>query len=331
MTHKSSQGETGIIQRYFAPLAEHTPGAFGLSDDAGLIATKDGMELVLTVDMIVEDVHFLPNSDPGDIAYKALSVNVSDLCAKGAEASVYLLSIALSGTPDPNWLKKLSEGFADAQTDFDCTLLGGDTVHTTGPVTLSVTAAGFVPKGRMVHRTGAREGDRVYVTGTIGDAALGLAFLQGAGAEFLSAEQGEHLSGRHKRPQPCLRAIPVVRAYANAAMDISDGLLGDFAKLCAASKLGGFINSADVPLSDAAAHWLAKDPDRLGDIVTGGDDYEVLMCIPEKKIPAFERDCVSAGLQISSIGCIASRSEGVRALDNEGDTLEFKHPSYDHF
>ncbi len=331
MTKKPPHGETGIIRRYFSPLAEDTPGAFGLRDDAGLISPQEGMELVLTTDMIVEGVHFLENYKPGDIAYKALGVNVSDLCAKGAEPSVYLLSIALSGTPDTEWLEQLSEGFAAAQTDFGCRLLGGDTVHTPGPLALSVTAAGFVPLGRMVHRSGARVGDQVYVTGTIGDAALGLALLNGAGADHLSGEQADFLSGRHKRPQPRLGAIPVVRAHANAAMDISDGLFGDFAKLCAASNTGGAINAADVPLSDAAARWLEQDPERLGDILTGGDDYEVLMSISEENIIAFESDCAQAGLQIKRIGCIASRSEGVKALDFGGKSLEFKHPSYDHF
>jgi len=331
MTKKGPVSETGIIERFFAPLAKNTPGAFDLQDDAGLIAPREGMELVLTTDMIVEGVHYLESATPRDIAYKALGVNVSDLCAKGADPSVYLLSIALSGAPDPAWLEGLREGFAEAQSDFGCTLLGGDTVHTPGPMALSITAAGFVPEGHMVHRSGARQGDHVYVTGTIGDAALGLKLLQGAGADHLSAEQTEFLTRRYWRPQPRMAAISMVRAHANAAMDISDGLVGDFTKLCAASKLGGIINAADVPLSDAAAHWLAGEPERQGDILTGGDDYEVLMCVSEKNISAFESDCASSGLQISSIGCIASQSEGFRVLGEDGKTLKFDHPSYDHF
>jgi thiamine-monophosphate kinase len=331
MAKQSPDGETGIIQRYFAPLAKDTQGAFGLRDDAGLIAPPEGMELVLTTDMIVEGVHYLKNATPQDIAYKALGVNVSDLCAKGADPSVYLLSIALSGTPDPTWLEGLSEGFAEAQTDFHCTLLGGDTVRTSGPLALSITAAGFLPEGAMVHRSGASAGDHVYVTGTIGDAALGLAHLQGAGAEHLSAEQAEFLTRRYWRPRPRMDAISVVRGHATAAMDISDGLVGDFAKLCAASNVGGMLNAADVPLSDAAAHWLEQEPKRLGDVLTGGDDYEVLMSVCEENISAYESDCASSGLQINRIGCIASRSEGFRVLGDDGKALEFQHLSYDHF
>ena len=159
MTKNSSEseGEFGIIERYFAPLAKNTIGAFGLKDDAGLITPPEGQELVLTTDMIVAGIHYLESAAPRDIAYKALAVNVSDLCAKGAEPSVYLLSIAFSGKPEPAWLEGLSEGFADAQADFGCTLLGGDTVSTPGPVALSITAAGFVPAGQMVHRMGARQ------------------------------------------------------------------------------------------------------------------------------------------------------------------------------
>ncbi len=331
MTKRTPAGETGIIERYFAPLAEHTPGAFGLRDDAGLIAPREGMDLVLTTDMIVEGVHYLKNAAPRDIAHKALGVNVSDLCAKGADPSVYLLSITLSGTPDPQWLDELSEGFAEAQSDFGCTLLGGDTVHAPGPAAISITAAGFVPEGEMVHRSGARAGNHVYVTGTIGDAALGLPLLQEAGADHLSAEQAEFLKRRYWRPQPRLAAIPVVRAHASAAMDISDGLAGDFAKLCSASSVGGVINAADVPLSDAAARWLAHEPKHLGNVLTGGDDYEVLMSVPDENISAFEGDCASSGLQISRIGRITSRNEGVHVLSQDGTAMQFEQLSYDHF
>jgi len=331
MTKRTPAGETGIIERYFAPLAEHTPGAFGLRDDAGLIAPREGMDLVLTTDMIVEGVHYLKNAAPRDIAHKALGVNVSDLCAKGADPSVYLLSITLSGTPDPQWLDELSEGFAEAQSDFGCTLLGGDTVHAPGPAAISITAAGFVPEGEMVHRSGARAGNHVYVTGTIGDAALGLPLLQEAGADHLSAEQAEFLKRRYWRPQPRLAAIPVVRAHASAAMDISDGLAGDFAKLCSASSVGGVINAADVPLSDAAARWLAHEPKHLGNVLTGGDDYEVLMSVPDENISAFEGDCASSGLQISRIGRITSRNEGVHVLGQDGTAMQFEQLSYDHF
>jgi thiamine-monophosphate kinase len=331
MTKSSQDGETDIIQKYFAPLAKETPGAFGLKDDAGLIAHRKGMELVLTTDMIVEGIHFLKNASPRDIACKSLGVNISDLCAKGADPSVYLLSIALPDNPDPNWLKGLSEGFAGAQSDFGCSLLGGDTVHTPGPLALSITAVGYVPEGQMAHRSGAREGDSVYVTGTIGDAALGLALLQGANVDHLSTEQVDYLTRRYWLPQPRLGAIPVIRSHSNSAMDISDGLVGDFAKLCAASNVGGILHAADVPLSDAANQWLSQEPDRLSDILTGGDDYELLISVSQENIIKFESDCASSGLQISIIGCISSRTEDVKVQGADGKALRFDHLSYNHF
>lgn len=323
-------GETDIIQRYFAPLAAGTPGAFGLSDDAGLVHPPQGHELVVTTDMSVAGVHFLEDTAPRDIAYKALGVNVSDLCAKGAAPSVYLLSLALPGTPDDKWLEGLSAGLAEAQADMACTLLGGDTVRTPGPVALSITAIGLVPSGGMVHRAGAQPGDRVYVTGTIGDGVLGLALLQGEQSN-LSKQHKAHLQKRYWRPRPRLQAIKVLRDHASAAMDISDGLAGDFAKLCKASRVGGTLRAADIPLSGAASAWLAEEPGRLGAVIAGGDDYEILMTVPEEATRSFEQDCRAAGLQITCIGHISAQRDGVKVADKDGQPLHLERQGYEHF
>ena len=333
MAEHPPAGETGIIQTYFAPLAADTPGAFGLNDDAGLIQPPDGFEIVLTTDMIIGGIHYLDNAAPQDIAYKALGVNVSDLCAKGADPAVYLLSIALPENPDPAWLEGLRDGFAEAQSDFGCMLLGGDTVHTTGPVAISITAAGHVPEKGMVRRSGAEKGDFVYVTGTIGDAALGLLLMkESTGTQTVSREQADHLKSRYRRPQPRMSAIALVREHANAAMDISDGLVGDFSKLCAASGAGGVLNAADVPLSSAAAAWLGQRPSDLEHVLTGGDDYEILMCVSQKHTAPFEDACAAHGLQVTRIGEIVSPDkDGVRVLDRDGSAIKFAHQSYDHF
>ncbi len=330
----SPPGETQIIQRYFAPLAAGTPGAFGLSDDAGLVQTMEGHELVVTTDMIVAGVHFLESAAPRDIAYKALGVNVSDLCAKGAVPSVYLLSLALPEPPDEKWLEGLSEGLAEAQSALTCTLLGGDTVRTSGPAALSITALGLVPTGRMVHRSGALPGERVYVTGTIGDAALGLALLQGAqsaAVDNLSPEHSAFLYNRYWRPRPRLEAIEILRDHASAAIDISDGLVGDFAKLCDASSAGGTLMGADVPFSGAASAWLAEEPERFGAAITGGDDYEILMTVPQEAAQSFERDCRDQGLQITCIGHISAREDGVNIQGKDGQALHLERQSYEHF
>ncbi len=334
MAKPTSDGEFCIIERYFAPLARNTAGAFNLKDDAGLISPPDGHEAVLTTDMIVGGVHYLEGAAPRDIGYKALAVNISDLCAKGAKPSVYLLSVALPEKLDPAWLEGLSEGLSEAQSDFGCTLLGGDTVRTPGPAALSITAIGFVPAGRMVHRSGARPGDRVYVTGTIGDAALGLALLRdpkSASSGHLSPDHKEHLLNRHRRPRPPVTAIEVVRNHANAAMDISDGLAGDFAKLCAASNVGGRLDSTAVPLSDAARQWLGAEPARLADIITGGDDYELLATVPQNAQENFEGECCCSAIPLKAIGEIIDPGGGFSVLGEDGKALELELLSYAHF
>lgn len=327
-------GEFGIIERYFAPLAKNTPGAFDLKDDAGLISPPEGHELVLTADMIVSGVHYLENAAPCDIAYKALAVNVSDLCAKGATPSVYLLSLALPENPGPDWLESLRQGFADAQADFGCTLLGGDTVSTPGPAVLSITAAGFVPTGQMVHRMGAKPGDHVYATGTIGDAALGLIVLRDARkAETanLSEDQISFLHNRYWRPRPRIEAIDAILSHANAAMDISDGLAGDFSKLCAASQTGGSIDAASVPLSDAVQQWVEAEPKRLRDILTGGDDYELLVTVSQNAQDQFESDCRNSGVSVKCIGRILKPSKSVSVVGKDGKVLTLEKSGYEHF
>ncbi|MDA7948296.1 MAG: thiamine-phosphate kinase [Hyphomicrobiaceae bacterium] len=333
MSDRPQSGEGDIIERYFAPLAADTPGAFNLTDDAGLINPPDGMDIVMTTDVIVSGVHFLDQTTPEDVAYKALAVNVSDLCAKGAEPAVYLLSLSLPGNPDPAWLGGLRHGLAEAQDTFGCTLLGGDTVATPGPVTLSITAAGFVPEGRMVHRDGAGEGDTVYVTGTIGDAVLGLKLFQppDIAPEGLSDAQRDFLRNRYLRPRPRLASIEPVRLHTSASMDVSDGLVGDFVKLCRASSVGGIIEADKVPLSDAATLWVEKDSDILEELLSGGDDYEILQTVPETAAAAFEDDCRRAGVDVTAIGRIVAADEGVRVRDGQGNEIAMSRKSYAHF
>ena len=333
MADQSHIGETDIIERYFAPLAAETPGAFSLKDDAGLVQPPEGMDVVLTTDVIVGGVHFLEGAAPQDVAYKALAVNVSDLCAKGADPAVYLLSLALPANPDERWLEGIREGLLEAQTAFGCLLLGGDTVKTPGPASLSITAAGFVPKGQMVHRSTAREGDTVYVTGSIGDAALGLLVCQDrdAAKEKLSIDHIEFLRNRYHRPRPRIAVIEIVRTYANAAMDVSDGLVGDFHKLCTASGTGGSIKAAKVPLSDAAESWIKAEPERLHNAITGGDDYEVLLTVSQDTSSDLECACARAGVNISPIGRILPAEKGVEVFDEDGSPIELKQRSYAHF
>jgi len=324
-------GEDLLIARYFRPLATD-PGAFGLGDDAAILKPS-GDEIVVTTDAIVEGVHFLPDDPPDTIARKALRVNLSDLAAKGATPAGFVLTLALRGAEEA-WLAPFARGLGEDMALFGCPLLGGDTVSTPGPLMISITAFGRIAPGKMVHRQGAKAGDRVVVTGTIGDAALGLDILQdGAVAAGLVDEAAtkEILVGRYRIPQPRTALAKAVRDHASAAMDVSDGLAGDLAKLCDSSGVSAAIDAPSIPLSAGVAKLLARHIVGIEAIVTGGDDYEVLCTIPENRFEAFARDAKLVGVAVTSIGSIVAGTSAPRFLDKEGQEIALPRLSYSHF
>jgi thiamine-monophosphate kinase len=326
-----SSGEDSLIARYFKPLATD-PGALGLVDDAAILPAS-GDEVVVTTDAIVEGVHFLTDDPPDTIARKALRVNLSDLAAKGAVPAGFVLTLALRAQDDA-WLAPFARALGEDAGLFGCPLLGGDTVSTPGPITISITAFGRVPPGRMVPRSGARAGDRVVVTGTIGDAALGLDILRrGAVAAGLGedAAASEMLVGRYRVPQPRNAVAQAVRDHASAAMDVSDGLAGDLAKLCAASRVSAAIDIKSIPLSPAAAALLASGTVGIEAIISGGDDYEILCTVPEASFEAFARAAALAGVAVASIGTVIAGPTAPRFLDGQGREIALKRLSYSHF
>ncbi|TKW76938.1 MAG: thiamine-phosphate kinase, partial [Bradyrhizobium icense] len=235
MASAPASGEDSLIARYFKPIATD-PGALALIDDAAVLQAQ-GADIVVTTDAIVEGVHFLADDPPETIARKALRVNLSDLAAKGAQPAGFVLTLALR-TADDSWLKPFAASLGEDARSYACPLLGGDTVSTPGPLTISITAFGRVPVGKMVYRNGARPGDRVVVTGTIGDAALGLDVLKGGAVATAIADDAaarQLLVGRYRVPQPRNALAAAILAHASAAMDLSDWLAGDLTKLCAAS------------------------------------------------------------------------------------------------
>ena len=328
---ESTSGEDSLIARYFRPLATD-PGAFALGDDAAILRAM-GEDIVVTTDAIVEGVHFLPDDPPDSIAQKALRVNLSDLAAKGAAPAGFVLTLALRAAADP-WLAAFARGLGADASRFGCPLLGGDTVSTPGPVMISITAFGRVAAGKMVRRSGAKPGDRVVVTGTIGDAVLGLDILRGGAVAAALADDvvaREMLVGRYRLPQPRHALAQAVRDHADAAMDVSDGLAGDLAKLCAASGVSAVIDVPGIPLSAAAATVLARRAAGMEALVSGGDDYEILCAIPEDGFEAFAGAAGIAGVAVSSIGTVIAGRSAPRFLDAQGRDLPLLHLSYSHF
>jgi thiamine-monophosphate kinase len=326
---QAPSGEDSLIARYFRPLATD-PGAFSLGDDAAILKAS-GEDIVVTTDAIVEGVHFLPDDPPDTVARKALRVNLSDLAAKGATPAGFVLTLALRAADDA-WLTPFARGLGSDAGLFDCPLLGGDTVSTPGPLTISITAFGRVPAGRMVRRSGAKPGDRVVVTGTIGDAALGLDILKG-GTSAALADTGAKamLIGRYRVPQPRNALAKAVRDHAHAAIDVSDGLAGDLAKLCGVSGVSAVIDAPSIPLSAAAAALLPRGTVGIDTIVSSGDDYEILCTIPEDRFEGFVQAAGQAGVAVTSIGMVVAGSSVPRFLDGEGREIALPRLSYSHF
>jgi thiamine-monophosphate kinase len=326
-----ASGEDSLIARYFKPLATD-PGAFALDDDAAALKAA-GNDIVVTTDAIVEGVHFLPDDPPDTLARKALRVNLSDIAAKGAAPAGFVLTLALRKV-DEAWLGSFAAALGEDIRHYDCPLLGGDTVSTPGPLMISITAFGRVAPERMVHRAGAKAGDRIVVTGTIGDAALGLDVLKGgpvAAALAGDVTAREMLAGRYRVPQPRHGLANAVRDFASSAMDVSDGLAGDLAKLCKASGVSAIVNVADIPLSGPAAGLLARGAVGVEAIISGGDDYEILCTIPEDRYTVFLQTARAAAIPVTTIGVVIPGLAAPRFVDREGRELALQRLSYSHF
>jgi thiamine-monophosphate kinase len=323
--------EERLIARYFRPLATH-PGALGLRDDAAVLTPPAGCDLVLTTDGVIAGVHFFADDPPGDIGRKALRMNLSDLAAKGAKPVGFLLSLALPAATDEAWLAAFAAALGEDAARYDCPLLGGDTDRTPGLTSVSITAFGGVPQGKMVRRSTAKAGDCLVVTGTIGDAALGVKLRRDrslAERWRLTEAMVAHLMQRYLLPEPRNALAEAILDHATAAMDVSDGLAGDLAKLCRASSVAAEIDAARVPLSDAARAAVSAEPALIETVLTGGDDYEIVLTLAPEKLAAFRAAALAAGVAVTEIGRLQA-GEGARFM-REGNALSFERAAYSHF
>lgn len=326
--------EDDLIARFFAPLAT-AAGADGLTDDAAVIPEGDG-ELVVTKDMAIAGVHFFPDDPPDLIAAKALRVNLSDLAAKGAVPAGFLLGLGLPPDWTADFLAAFAGGLARDIETYRCPIYGGDTVKVPGPLTLSITAFGRAQ--RTVRRRGARPGDLLCVTGTIGDGALGVLAraaerdpaMAPAWLGVLAAEERRDLVGRYLAPQPRTGLAEAVGRWATAAMDVSDGLAGDLAKMMAASGTGAIVRLADVPLSPAARAASVADTTLRQRIMTGGDDYEILLACAPDDLPELSAAAGQASVPLAIIGEVTAGG-GTRFLDAAGTPVSFGAGRYEHF
>lgn len=319
------RGEFDVIASVLAPLAEGDARALGLSDDAAILPQRDGIDTVVSTDTLVAGIHFLEHEDPDIIARRLLRVNLSDIAAMGAAPVGYFLNLTLSPDIDDIWIEKFAAGLASDQKTFGIGLWGGDTTKTTGSLTVSVTMIGEVPSGTAVRRSTAAAGDRVFVSGTIGDAGLGLERLvEGASA-------GDALVRRYQVPDPRVALGIALRDVVSAMADVSDGLAADLGHICTASGLSATINAENVPLSSEARSELAGGRTDIAGLMTSGDDYELVFAVSPDRVPDILAAAEEAAVAVTEIGAIDGTGQGVRVLDMKGKPIPFESAGYRHF
>ena len=327
----ASGGEFGFIRTRLAPLARGHAAALDLSDDAALLDPAPGCQIVVASDMLVAGVHFLETDPPEIAAERAVRSNLSDLAAMGAEPLGYLSSIAWPIGMTERWRDGFVAGLASAQDAFGLCLLGGDTTAGPWPLTISLTMLGQLPAGAALLRRGALDGDDVWVSGTIGDAMLGLAIARGDLAGSSGLPDDPFLVERYRRPSPRLDLGIALRGLASACLDVSDGLIADAGHIAAIGSVRLELQAARIPLSPQARLWLETGPkDGLVRLVTGGDDYELLFCASAARRAAIQAVGERLGLELSRIGCVTG-GRGVALIGPGGVTLETGAGGFTHF
>ena len=314
-------GEFDQIAQIMAPLADSAKGAFALTDDAAVFSCPSSHEIVVTTDTLIADVHFFADDPADEIAKKLLGVNLSDLASMGARPLHYTLNASYPDTITTEWVKSFADGLCHMQNQYGIVLLGGDTTRTAGPLTLSLTAFGTVLKGKALRRKTSRAGDLICVSGTIGDGALGLKVAQ----DELKDPSG-YLLRRYRKPQPRTELGQALVGIATACMDISDGLLNDFAHM----KVGGDIQLDKIPLSSAAKNATIQDSSLISAVLNGGDDYELLFTINPDDVDKVEIIAEKTKTKITIIGSISEKT-GIRVHQSNDELLADIPSGYRHF
>jgi thiamine-monophosphate kinase len=320
-------GEFGRIREFFAPLAGL--GSLDLTDDAALLDCPSGYRLVVTVDQLIEGVHFLPDDPPDLVGRKLMRRNLSDLAAMGATPRHYLVTSALPKTHDDDWVRRFAQGLCEDQHRYGLALLGGDSTSTSGPAMLTLTAIGHIAAGREIRREGAKPGDHVWVSGTIGDAFLGLKVLRGEYPKLAPGHR-DPLVGRFRLPEPRCQLGPALIGIAHAMIDVSDGLVADLGHICETSGVAATIALPRVPLSPAAQALASADPGVRAALVAGGDDYELLFAAPPDADEEIASLSSGLGLPITEIGAIMAGG-GVRVVDGNGQDVPLAAEGWRHF
>ncbi|MFE4109554.1 MULTISPECIES: thiamine-phosphate kinase [Kosakonia] len=319
-------GEFSLIARYFDRVRNSRRDVeTGIGDDCALLNVPEKQTLAISVDTLVAGNHFLLDIDPADLAYKAIASNLSDLAAMGADPAWLTLALTL---PEANedWLQAFSDSLFEQLNYYDMQLIGGDT--TRGPLSMTIGIHGYVPVGRAMKRSGAKPGDWIYVTGTPGDSAAGLAILQQRLVVDDSAD-AQYLLKRHLRPTPRVLQGQALRNLASSAIDLSDGLISDLAHVLKASSCGARIDLNALPFSDAIRRHVTPDQ-ALRWALSGGEDYELCFTVPELNRGALDVAIGQLGAPFTCIGQISADIEGLHfTRDGKAVTLDWK--GYDHF
>ena len=328
------EDEFRLISEIFAPLAAGYPGSLSLRDDGAILTMQKGREVVVTSDTLVEGVHFLPEDPPNSVGIKTLAVNLSDLAAMGAEPHAYTLSAAWSSRISTSWIENFAAALKNLQERYHIHLIGGDTVATPGPLTLTITAFGLVHIGKSIQRKTANIGDNVYVTGNIGDSALGLQLATNQIDIEVPSNSRAFFVNRYRQPVPRVEIGNSLYKFATSAVDISDGLVADIRHLAEHSDRKFIIHASRLPLSGAASELVKVHPEFMNIVLEGGDDYELAFTAPPKFHDEIINLSINSRTPITAIGNVMARETQPAGVEVRGDNnqkIKVASGGYRHF